>query len=303
MADISSISFQNTKCGLTYDLAYKNASMRTFQHMKCSYFNISFENGGQSGWNCTSNDGPFDPDNDHFLSLLSLFGGVLLSSLQNQPNPSKPSIISIYFNHSLDFIYCAYAMIIISLYINLNINSVTHYVNQEQKYLPLGYLILSWIISILFIISIMGTFFLQQHMGNDNHGREYEKKTEQEDDETNAEYTKIATAQRFCFRIIFFVSICIFLAGGFFQASYMGSSIQMNSLTTFLSGLIGNIILNRIFLTNTRTDRTSSLDYILSSQEAKERIIEMFTFEMHDYSHELILKEVNKHLPLNSRQN
>ncbi|RIB25958.1 hypothetical protein C2G38_2030598 [Gigaspora rosea] len=178
----------------------------------------------------------------------------------------------------------------------------------------------------------MGTFFLRlirQHMGNGNHGREYEKTTEQEDDEKDAEYTKIATAQRFCFRIIFFVSICIFLAGGFFQASYMGSSIQMNSLTTFLSGLIGgffqasymgssiqmnslttflsgligNIILKRIFLTNTRTDRTSSLDYILSSQEAKERIIEMFTFEMHDYSHELILKEVNKHLPLNSRQN
>ncbi|RIB15969.1 hypothetical protein C2G38_2191170 [Gigaspora rosea] len=81
MADISSISFQNTKCGLTYDLAYKNASMRTFQHMKCSYFNISFENGGQCGWNCLSNDGPFDPDNDHFLSLLSLFGGILYTAL------------------------------------------------------------------------------------------------------------------------------------------------------------------------------------------------------------------------------
>ncbi|CAG8820153.1 20499_t:CDS:2, partial [Cetraspora pellucida] len=51
----------------------------------------------------------------------------------------------------------------------------------------------------------------------------------------------------------------------------------------FLSGLVGSILLKRVFLTNTRTDRTSSIDYILSSQEVKERIIEMFAFEAHDY--------------------
>ncbi|CAG8733151.1 25469_t:CDS:1, partial [Racocetra persica] len=80
------------------------------------------------------------------------------------------------------------------------------------------------------------------------------------------------------------------------------TSTVENLFIIFLTGLIGGILLKRIFITNTRTDRTSSIDYILSSQEVKKRIFEMYAFEAHNYSHEFILKDINNHLPLNSRQ-
>ncbi|RIB01673.1 hypothetical protein C2G38_2127054 [Gigaspora rosea] len=93
-----------------------------------------------------------------------------------------------------------------------------------------------------------------------------------------------------------------FVALAFFLASSNISGTTIHLFLVFLSGLIGSILLRRVFSTNTRIDRTSSIDYMLSSQEIKEKIIEMFAFEAHDYSHEFILKDVNKHIPLNSRQ-
>ncbi|KAF0530833.1 hypothetical protein F8M41_011999 [Gigaspora margarita] len=148
---------------------------------------------------------------------------------------------------------------------------------------------------------------IRRRIDNDNQERKRERMFEQEADEKNllmnAKYIKIVTIQHFCFQIIFLVSTGIYITVGFFLASSKTSTQVKNLFLTFLSGLIGNILLKRIFLTNTRTDRTSSLDYILSSQDTKERILEMFTFETHYYSHEFILKNVNKHLPLNSRQN
>ncbi|CAG8778280.1 16982_t:CDS:1 [Gigaspora margarita] len=130
-------------------------------------------------------------------------------------------------------------------------------------------------------------------MDNNNQGMEREKMVTQEADEN--------TVQRYCFRIIFIISTGTFIAYGFFLASHSSTSEKI--IMAFLTGLIGKILLRRVFTTNTRTDRTSSLDYILSSQEARKRINEMFAFEAHNYSHEFILKDVNKHLPLNSRQN
>ncbi|CAG8468290.1 24624_t:CDS:2 [Gigaspora rosea] len=91
----------------------------------------------------------------------------------------------------------------------------------------------------------------------------------------NAKYTKIVSAQRYCFQIIFLVSVGIFTAVGFFLASSKTSSQVKKSLFNFFEWTV----------------------------ETKERIIEMFTFENHYYSHEFILKDVNKHLPLNTRQN
>ncbi|CAG8677140.1 30645_t:CDS:2 [Racocetra persica] len=122
-------------------------------------------------------------------------------------------------------------------------------------------------------------------MGNNIHEAVREEIIIHEADEKNmqlnAKYTKIVFAQ---------------------QSSSETSNTINSILLAFLSGLVGSILLKRVFLTNTRTDRTSSIDYFLSSQEVKDRIIEMFAFEAHDYSHEFILKDVNKHLPLNSRQ-
>ncbi|KAF0562320.1 hypothetical protein F8M41_000088 [Gigaspora margarita] len=320
---------------------------------------------------------PFDPDNDHFYSLISLFGGVFFTSFQNRPNPSKPSIISIYLNYSLDLIYCAYATLVISfaidqnatcsrnencesapdyeisltiiiiicaistllsivniirnqklnywfsykkmLYVTFFLNHIilptlllafVLYVNSKENDISSRYRIIAWVLPFLFIISLLGLCFLQlirRCIDNNNQERERDRMSEQEAGENNippnAKYTNIVSAQRCCFQIIFLVSVGIFIAVGFFLASSKTSSQAKNLFLTFLSGLVGNIILRRVFLTNTRTDRTSSIDYILSSQETKERIIEMFTFEKHYYSHEFILTDVNKHLPLNTRQN
>ncbi|CAG8738148.1 21661_t:CDS:1 [Cetraspora pellucida] len=143
-------------------------------------------------------------------------------------------------------------------------------------------------------------------MDNNNQEMEEEEMAIQEADEknmqVNAKYTKICYAQQCCFRMIFLISICSFISLGFCLASIEIPSAIDKIFIAFLSGLVGSILLKRVFLTNTRTDRTSSIDYILSSQEVKERIIEMYAFEAHDYSYEFILKDVNKHLPLNSRQ-
>ncbi|KAF0525836.1 hypothetical protein F8M41_014327 [Gigaspora margarita] len=143
-------------------------------------------------------------------------------------------------------------------------------------------------------------------MNNNNQGMNREEavieETEEENTQLNAKDNKILFAQQCCFRIIFLTSTTGFIGLAFFLASSNISGTTINLLIVFLSGLIGSILLRRVFSTNTRIDRTSSIDYMLSSRKIKEKIIEMFTFEAHNYSHGFILKDVNKHSPLNSRQ-
>ncbi|CAG8559675.1 636_t:CDS:2 [Racocetra fulgida] len=125
-------------------------------------------------------------------------------------------------------------------------------------------------------------------MDNDHQELESEETVMEEDDEKNtqlnAQNTKFVSEQQFCFRILFLVSIGIFISLGFFLASSNTSNSYVNKFKAILSSLIGSILLKRIFLTNIRTDRTSSLDYALSTQKVKERINEMFAFEAHYYT-------------------
>ncbi|RIB25916.1 hypothetical protein C2G38_2164805 [Gigaspora rosea] len=126
---------------------------------------------------------PFDPDNDHFYSLMSLFGAFVL------------------------------------------------YVNSKTNDISSRYRIIAWILPSLFIISVLGLCFIQlirRCIDNNNQERERERMSEQEAGENdippNAKYTKIVSAQRYCFQIIFLVSVGIFTAVGFFLASSKTSS-------------------------------------------------------------------------------
>jgi len=144
-----------------------------------------------------------------------------------------------------------------------------HYVSFTQSYVTLPYRIILWVFTVIFGISLAVLPFKQT---------------------------------RYAFQIIFLVSSGSFVTLGFFLAS----SDTLNTATIFfivtLSGLTGKMLLMRIFSTNTRTDRTSSLDYILSSSKTKQRIDEMFIFSSHVYCCEFILSNVDENLPLNSRQ-
>ncbi|CAG8741289.1 6807_t:CDS:2 [Gigaspora margarita] len=102
------------------------------------------------------------------------------------------------------------------------------------------------------------------------------EETEEENTQLNAKDTKIFFAQQCCCRIIFLTSTTGFVGLAFFLASSNISGTTINLLIVFLSGLIGSILLRRVFSTNTRIDRTSSIDYMLSSQEIKEKIIEIW---------------------------